>query len=57
MLVIERGDYAIVRPIAKDPIAALQGVHAGSGPTSEQARKAERQADVEREDRRRGRDR
>lgn len=55
MLVIDRGDYAIVRPIPKDPIAALQGVHAGPGPTSEQARKAERQADAEREDRRRGR--
>jgi len=55
VLVIDRGNYAIVRPIPEDTIAALQGAHAGPGPTSEQARKAERQADVEREDRRRGR--
>jgi bifunctional DNA-binding transcriptional regulator/antitoxin component of YhaV-PrlF toxin-antitoxin module len=55
VLVIDRGDYAIVRPIPADVIGALQGAHAGPGPTSEEARKAEREAEADREARRRGR--
>jgi bifunctional DNA-binding transcriptional regulator/antitoxin component of YhaV-PrlF toxin-antitoxin module len=47
VLVIDRGDYAIVRPIPDDPIAALQGMHRGHGPTTEAARAAERGADAE----------
>ncbi|MFC9441082.1 AbrB/MazE/SpoVT family DNA-binding domain-containing protein [Nocardia sp. NPDC057030] len=42
VLVIDRGDYAIVRPIPDDPITALMGAHAGPGPDSEEARAAER---------------
>jgi bifunctional DNA-binding transcriptional regulator/antitoxin component of YhaV-PrlF toxin-antitoxin module len=53
VLVIDRGDYAIVRPIPEDTIAALKGSHAGPGPTSEQARHAERQAEAEVTQRRR----
>lgn len=49
VLVIDRGDYAIVRPIPPDPVATLQGVHAGPGPTTEAARAAERTAEAERE--------
>lgn len=49
VLVIDRGDYAIVRPIPDDPITALRGVHAGPGPATEAARAAERDADPERE--------
>jgi bifunctional DNA-binding transcriptional regulator/antitoxin component of YhaV-PrlF toxin-antitoxin module len=54
VLVIDRGDYAIVRPIPEDSIAALYGVHAGPGPTSAEVRAAERAAEADREDRRRG---
>lgn len=46
VLVIDKGDYAIVRPISDDPVAALRGSHAGAGPTSEHARAAERAADT-----------
>lgn len=51
VLVIDRGDYAIVRPVPTDPLAALRGAHAGPGPTLEQARAAERAAEQEREQR------
>ena len=47
VLVIDRGSYAIVRPIPGDVVAELQGAHAGPGPTSEQARAAERERDEE----------
>jgi bifunctional DNA-binding transcriptional regulator/antitoxin component of YhaV-PrlF toxin-antitoxin module len=47
VLVIDRGSYAIVRPIPGDVVAELQGAHAGPGPTSEQARAAERARDEE----------
>ncbi|HZI97721.1 MAG TPA: AbrB/MazE/SpoVT family DNA-binding domain-containing protein [Actinomycetales bacterium] len=49
VLVIDRGDYAIVRPVPADPVAALRGAHAGPGPSTEETRVAERAADVERE--------
>jgi bifunctional DNA-binding transcriptional regulator/antitoxin component of YhaV-PrlF toxin-antitoxin module len=47
VLVIDRGSYAIVRPVPDDVVAALRGAHAGPGPTSEQARAAERARDEE----------
>jgi bifunctional DNA-binding transcriptional regulator/antitoxin component of YhaV-PrlF toxin-antitoxin module len=46
VLVIDRGDYAILRPIPEDIIAALQGAHAGPGPATEDARRAEREAEA-----------
>jgi hypothetical protein len=48
VLVIDKGAYAIVRPIPDDPIDALRGSHAGPGPDSDEAREAERAADAER---------
>ena len=51
VLVVDRGDYAIVRPIPGDPVTALRGAHAGPGPSSDQARAAERVGDQEREGR------
>jgi len=51
VLVIDRGDYAIVRPIPEDPLAQLRGVHAGPGPSSEQARAADRAAEAEHDER------
>lgn len=49
VLVIDRGDYAIVRPIPDDPVARLQGAHAGPGPSLDEARAAERAAEVDRD--------
>lgn len=49
VLVIDRGDYAIVRPIPADPVTTLRGAHAGPGPSSEQARAAERTTDLDRQ--------
>jgi bifunctional DNA-binding transcriptional regulator/antitoxin component of YhaV-PrlF toxin-antitoxin module len=43
VLVIDRGDYAIVRPIPEDTIGALRGAHAGPGPSTDAARAAERE--------------
>jgi len=51
VLVIDHGDYAIVRPIPDDPVDALQGAHAGPGMTSDQARAAEREAEAAAEQR------
>jgi len=48
VLVVDRGEYAVVRPVPSDPIAALRGAHAGDGPSTDEARAAERAADVPR---------
>jgi bifunctional DNA-binding transcriptional regulator/antitoxin component of YhaV-PrlF toxin-antitoxin module len=47
VLVIDRGSYAIVRPVPDDVVTALQGAHAGPGPTPDEARAAERARDQE----------
>jgi bifunctional DNA-binding transcriptional regulator/antitoxin component of YhaV-PrlF toxin-antitoxin module len=52
VLVIDKGDYAIVRPIPDDPINTLEGAHAGPGMTTEKARGAERAAEQAAEKRR-----
>ncbi len=52
VLVIDHGDYAIVRPIPDDPVTTLHGAHAGPGITSDQARAAERDAEAAAEQRR-----
>ena len=54
VLVIDRGDYAIVRPIPDDPLASLRGARAGVGPAGEHARAAERASEAEREHERAG---
>lgn len=46
VLVIDRGDYAIVRPIPPDTVAALRGAHAGPGPSTEAARALDRADDT-----------
>lgn len=48
VLVIDRGDYAIVRPIPADPLTHLRGAHAGPGLTLDEARAAERAAEQRR---------
>jgi AbrB family looped-hinge helix DNA binding protein len=52
VLVIDHGDYAIVRPIPDDPVTTLQGAHAGPGAPSDEARAAERKAEAATEQRR-----
>ena len=54
VLVIDRGDYVIIRPVPDDPIASLQGAHAGPGPATEEARSANRAAEATSEKRRLG---
>lgn len=52
VLVIDRGDYAIVRPVPDDPIETLRGGHAGPGPSSEDARSADRESEAASEEHR-----
>jgi len=52
VLVIDRGDYAIVRPVPDDPIESLRGAYAAAGPTAEDARNADRLAEAGAEERR-----
>jgi bifunctional DNA-binding transcriptional regulator/antitoxin component of YhaV-PrlF toxin-antitoxin module len=52
VLVIDRGDYAIIRPVPDDPIASLRGARARPGPASEEARSADRAAEAASETRR-----
>ena len=47
VLVIDRGDYAIVRPIPSDTVATLHGSHAGPGPTSDRARVTGRESEAD----------
>ncbi len=49
VLVIDKGGYAIVRPVPSDPVNALMGAHRGEGPMSDGVRAAERAEDAERE--------
>jgi bifunctional DNA-binding transcriptional regulator/antitoxin component of YhaV-PrlF toxin-antitoxin module len=53
VLVIDKGNYAIVRPLPDDPVAAVMGSHAVPGPSAEDARSRTRDEDAEREDGRR----
>jgi len=52
VVVIDEGDRVVIRPLPDDPISAAMGSLAGPGPTSEQMRRAARQADGEAEERR-----
>ena len=53
VLVMDRGFYALLRPVPEDVITALSSAHAGPGPTVEQARAAERAGDHQTSTRRR----
>lgn len=54
VLIIDRGDYAIVRPVPDDPVEALRGAYATPGPATETARAADRAAETASDDRREG---
>lgn len=55
VIVIDRGDYAIVRPVPADIVQTLKGAYAGPGPSTNQARADERRSENEREQHRRSR--
>ena len=50
VLVVDRGDYALVRPMPDDIVGFLRGSVQGSGRTLEDIRADERAADTRRED-------
>jgi len=52
VLVIDRGDYAIIRPVPDDPIEDLRGAYATPGPNADDARAADRSAEADSEERR-----
>jgi bifunctional DNA-binding transcriptional regulator/antitoxin component of YhaV-PrlF toxin-antitoxin module len=52
VLIIDRGGYAIVRPVPDDPIDALRGAYTTPGPTSDEMRAANRDAEAAAEARR-----
>ena len=50
MTVVDCGDHLVIRPTPEDPVAALAGKYAGSGPSSEAMRALARSEEEERED-------
>jgi hypothetical protein len=52
VLVIDRGDYAIIRPVPDDPIEDLRGAYDTLGPNADHARAADRSAEAASEKRR-----
>jgi len=54
VLVIDRGTYAIVRPVPDDVLASLRGKYAGPGPSVEEVRDEDREVEAEIEERRYG---
>ena len=49
VLVVDRGDYALVRPLPDDPVAELRGSIPAEGPSTEELRGEERDAERRRE--------
>jgi bifunctional DNA-binding transcriptional regulator/antitoxin component of YhaV-PrlF toxin-antitoxin module len=46
VVVVDLGDRVVVRPMPKDPVAALQGKYRGKGLSSDTARRRERAAEA-----------
>lgn len=46
VVIVDEGDYVIVRPVPADILGSLQGSYAGPGPSSERVRADERAADA-----------
>ncbi|HPF80480.1 AbrB/MazE/SpoVT family DNA-binding domain-containing protein [Nostocoides australiense] len=49
VVVVDRGDYVIVRPVPDDILAAVSGAHAGPGPATRSARADERAREADRD--------
>jgi bifunctional DNA-binding transcriptional regulator/antitoxin component of YhaV-PrlF toxin-antitoxin module len=52
VMVLDRGEYVVVRPMPNDPVAALRGIFAGAEPTTNEMRRLARQEEIEAEERR-----
>jgi AbrB family looped-hinge helix DNA binding protein len=52
VLIIDRGDYAIVRPVPDDPVEALRGAYDTPGPTTDDVRSVDRDEEAVAEERR-----
>ncbi len=50
VVVVDRGGYAIVRPVPDDVPGALAGAYSGPGPSTDDLRAGERAEDAERDD-------
>lgn len=50
VVVVDRGGYAIVRPVPDDVPTALDGAYSGPGPSTDDLRAQERAQDAERDD-------
>lgn len=46
ILVVDLGDHVVMRPLPEDPVGAMYGKYRGVGPSSEEARRAERRTDA-----------
>jgi len=53
VVVVDLGDRVVMRPASPDPVGELIGKYAGTGPSSDELRRADRAADTEHERRRR----
>lgn len=49
VVVVDMGDYVVIRPAPDDPIAELRGKYAGRGPSSDEMRRTARKEDAEHE--------
>lgn len=49
LLVSDRGDHAVVRPLPDDPIAAARGIFRDDGPPAEVLREEERRVEAARD--------
>lgn len=54
VIVEDRGDSLVVRPLPDDPIEAAMGSLAGPGPTSDEMRRQYREEEIEAEERKWG---
>lgn len=50
VVVVDMGDYVVVRPVSDDPIRELRGVLRGRGPSTDEMRRMDREEEAERED-------
>lgn len=50
LIVVDMGEYAIVRPVDPDAIERLRGILKGPGPSTAELRRQEREAEAEREE-------
>lgn len=49
VVVVDMGDYLIMRPVSDDPVTQLSGKYARRGPTSDQMRRRARAEEAEHE--------